>query len=212
VRSVAPRPPLPPLQPEPKATVRGKSRADNKALANQPRGTTATVRLKGTYTPYDWEDICELGARIYHGTLTLAEIRSAPSGTFKVPYSTMWRWTQKEPPSGMPKWLVEREQRRRTALSKPGGVKGGGSLLAEAEQAVRVQATTLIPPTPPRPLADAPTAEEGDDPSAIEVMCRNCGKSQLLPAADSEGNLWCTCGAALSEPEDSDCDVMPDDV
>jgi len=98
-------------------------------LASAKRGEEFVVKPKATYrSGYDWEDICELGARIRdpRDELTLAIIRKNPS-EYKVPYGTMRSWCAPQGPQGAPLWLVERDQRRRHSLPQSGGVKGGGT-------------------------------------------------------------------------------------
>jgi hypothetical protein len=46
---------------------------------------------------------------------------------YNVPYETMGRWNRQL--SGGPRWLVKRDQQRRTSLPTSGGCNGGSTLL-----------------------------------------------------------------------------------
>lgn len=112
------------------------SAQEREVLASAKRGEEFVVKPKATYrSGYDWEDICELGARIRdpRDELTLAIIRKNPS-EYKVPYGTMRSWCAPQGPQGAPRWLVERDQRRRHSLPQSGGVKGGGTVLGRAAE------------------------------------------------------------------------------
>ena len=123
------------------------------ALHNGVRGKSRHVLLSVQYrarTSYNWEDICILGEKLEKQEIKLCELHRDGDDQFphKVPPTTMSRWIRRDEDAvaiggsvtvgdvhpGMPHWRAERE-RGRTSLSKPGGVKGGGSRLgAQAEE------------------------------------------------------------------------------
>jgi hypothetical protein len=112
--------------------------------------TPRRALVSGKYqarTSYNWEDVCLLGEKLEKREIKLADLnRVDENGPYphKVPRSTMANWIRNDEDAvvrgvgltagpvypGMPHWRAERE-RGRTSLSKPGGVKGGGSRLGE---------------------------------------------------------------------------------
>jgi len=125
-------------------SIRGHSATDTATLGKAvARGTVMTVRVGGNYRQgYDWDDICALGTRILNKELTLGYIKHHQQ-EFNVPYSTIYRWAAIDERHQKPKWLVERDMRRRTSLPQFGGVKGGGTVLgATAEKKLMVEIAT----------------------------------------------------------------------
>jgi len=88
-----------------------------------------------------------------------------------------------------------------------------GAVLVEAKEAARQQPTSLIPPTPERPVVGSSVPEPDAAPPAVVsltpcVTCPSCAKMVTLPPPHDDGrNFWCAeCDGALSdaEPEGSD--------
>ena len=134
------------------AQVASKSRK----LSDGKRGARVIVVPRATYgarKTYTFEDVCTQGAQIASGKMSLNASDSVDENgdrIYPVPKATMARWMKDDADvmkgkggrgvSGQPHWKVEREVRKRVSLSKPGGVKGGGTLLGAAED---VLCTTL---------------------------------------------------------------------
>ena len=120
------------------------------AIHDGKRGRPHVIHGRSKYHArrnYTWQDICNVGEMIGKKEIKLCDLdRLVEDGPFphKVPRDTMKRWLRDDVAvvesgsnvtagrvyPGWPHWKAERE-RGRTSLSKPGGVKGGGSRLGE---------------------------------------------------------------------------------
>ena len=106
---------------------------------------------------YTFEDVVLVGVAIAAKKLSTTELKKVGEDggpKYGVPYkSWMNKWGADDAKvmagrsggvkggvNGSPHWLVERDVRRRTELTVPGGVKGGGSLLGKAEDLILVDA------------------------------------------------------------------------
>ena len=138
-----------PVRPEPPAMAGESSSASEPlGLKGRPRGSQVLVQVAAEYGArkvYTFSDVCALATRIMAGTLMVADLQQKNSDgawTFGIPRSTMLdKWLKDDhsvmqsqnPPrlglAGSPHWLVERDVRGRTELSKP----GPGTVMGAAE-------------------------------------------------------------------------------
>jgi len=130
-------PAAPPLarassQPPPPSRICGKSKADAAALCAVARNQELIVKPKASYRQYTFEDVCHVGQLLMDGKISFYEVKKKPD-LYKVPVTTMQNWCTAVPAHGnKPKWLVERDVKRRTSLPKSGGTTGGSTVLGEA--------------------------------------------------------------------------------
>ena len=137
-----------PVRAEPQAMAGASSSASEPlSLKGRPRGSQVVVQVAAEYGArkvYTFSDVCALATRIMAGTVMVADLRQKNTDgawTYGIPRSTMLdKWLMDDhsylqsqnPPrlglEGSPHWLVERDVRGRTELSKPGPgtVMGGG--------------------------------------------------------------------------------------
>ena len=137
-----------PVRAEPQAMAGASSSASEPlSLKGRPRGSQVVVQVAAEYGArkvYTFSDVCALATRIMAGTVMVADLRQKNTDgawTYGIPRSTMTeKWLKDDhsvmqsqnPPrlgvEGSPHWLVERDVRGRTELSKPGPgtVMGGG--------------------------------------------------------------------------------------
>jgi hypothetical protein len=84
-----------------------------------------------------------------------------------------------------------------------------GSLLAEAEAAMRARSTTLMPPTLPAAERSSDGGGGSDEAAAAAEAdawtCESCAslfQVSTLPALDENNFRWCPCGGPVSRADD----------
>jgi hypothetical protein len=117
----------PATAPAPAARVRGCPPEDRERLESVKRGEIVLLQPRAKYGKWSLSDLYALGQQIKDGYLKLADLKRVPD-QYAVPYSTMTDWLKPVDEAGTPKWLYERDVRRRTEKLRPGGVKGGGTI------------------------------------------------------------------------------------
>ena len=124
------------------------------SLTGHARGTLVVVKPKSTYgagTDYTFTTVCALGQKLRDGKLKMSDFdKKKVNGQLvhAVPRTTMVRWVKDDDKvmkakggvgiEGQPHWVVERDVRRRTALTTP----GPGPVLGSAEIPLMLEFST----------------------------------------------------------------------
>ena len=182
-------PPLPPTSSRSMKTGKAQKHEHDSALGSSrqslqglKRGQKSEVVFSVQYkarNEYNWDDVCALGERIERGEVRLNWCNKKDENgnpLYRVGKTAMLRWTMDDDEAmrragkgrgvkGVPHWRAERDVRRRTELPKPGGVKGGGTVLGAAEAALCVKfARAAEVSTTPRRAATLPRRARSSPP------------------------------------------------